>query len=106
MAIARTREDMDTHTYWMDMKDALTQVCGLSTEEAADEVGEMRLAMSCLSEWGQLLAYHKSVPRAAEDIWMRRRGDEDAGEEAAEVRRNLIGWYTERNRQRGLPRVG
>ena len=106
MAIARRLEDLDTHTYWMDVKDALTQVCGLSPDEAANEVGEMRLAMSCLSEWGQLLSYHEGVPQAAEDIWLRRCGGEDAQQETAEIQRNLIGWYADRNRQRGLPHVG
>ena len=63
MAIARTREDLDTHTYWMNVKDALTQVCRLSLEEAANELGEMRLAMSCLSEWGNFSPTMRAFPK-------------------------------------------
>ncbi len=103
MAIARTTADIDTHAYWSDVTNALVDVCGLSLKEAEAEVGEARLALSCLSDWGRLLAYHDSVARVAEDIWKLRRDTEVDEAEAAPIRRSLIAWYTERNRQRGLP---
>ena len=103
MAVARTIEDIDTHAYWSDVTKALVSVCGLPSEEAETEVGEARLALSCLSDWGRLLAYHESVPRAVEDIWKQWHDGGVQPEEAARVRQELIEWYAERNRRRGLP---
>ncbi len=102
MGVARKAEDVDTHGYWADVNDALRQVCDLSAEEAAAAVSKARQDLTCLSEWGRLLAYHDSVPQAAEDIWMQGPG-EAAGEERAQgIRQELIAWYAKRNRQRGL----
>ena len=103
MGIARKADDVETYAYWSDVEAALKEICGLSVTEAATEVSEARLALSCLSEWGQLLAYHESVPQAAEDIWKERPGAEIGEEEVEEVRQQLIAWYAERNTGRGLP---
>ena len=102
MAIARKADEIDTYAYWSDVKGALIEVCKLTPDDAAAEVGEMRLSLSALSDWGRLLAYHDSVPQIAEDIWKQRCGDDVAVENAAEVRRELTQWYVERNRQRGF----
>ena len=103
MAIARKADEIDTHAYWSDVKSALVEVCGLSLDDAAAEVGEIRLAMSCLSDWGRLLAYHDSVPQAAEDIWKQRCGDRIGENEVEGVREKLIDWYAARSRRRGFP---
>ena len=102
MAIASKTDEIDTYAYWSDVKGALIEVCKLTPDEAAAEVGEMRLALSSLSDWGRLLAYHDSVPQIAEDIWKQRCGDDVGEATAGEVRQALTEWYVERNRQRGL----
>lgn len=105
MGVARTAEDIDTHAYWADLADALTEVCGLSAGDAAEAVSKSRQTLTGLSEWGRLLAYHDSVPQAAEDIWKQGPGADAQKEELEEIRRALIMWYAERNRERGLPDV-
>ena len=83
MGIAGKVEDVDTHAYWVDMCDALREVCHLSLKDAVAAVSESRQALSCLSEWGRLLAYHDSVPWVAEDLWGQGPGAR-AGEERRE----------------------
>lgn len=103
MGVARKVEDVDTHAYWADVTDALKDVCEFSADEAAIVVSKSRQALTGLSDWGRLLAYHDSVPQAAEDIWKQERGTEAGEDEAKETRRKLIEWYAERNRERRLP---
>lgn len=103
MGVARKVEDVDTHAYWADVNDALMEVCHLSPEDAAAAVSESRQTLSCLSDWGRLLAYHESVPQVAEDLWRQGPGARIGEEEAGGVQRKLIEWYAERNRGRGLP---
>ena len=103
MGIARKAEDVDTRAYWADVNDALREVCELSPEDAAAAVSKSRQALTCLSDWGRLLAYHDSVPQAAEDLWKQGPGAAAGKQEAEGVRRKLIKWYAERNRERGLP---
>lgn len=103
MGVAKKAEDVDTHAYWADVNDALREVCGLSPGAAAAAVSKARQALTCLSDWGRLLAYHDSVPQAAEDLWKQGPG-EAAGEEKAQgMRRDLIEWYAKRNKERGFP---
>ena len=103
MGVARKAEDVDTHAYWADVTDALTEVCKLSPDDAKAAVSKSRQALTGLSDWGRLLAYHDSVPQAVEDLWQQGPGAKAGTERAAAVRRELIKWYTERNRDRGLP---
>lgn len=102
MGVARKVEDVDTHAYWADVTDALRDVCEFSADQAAVVVSESRQALTGLSDWGRLLAYHDSVPQAAEDIWKQVRGKEGTDDEAKEIRQKLIAWYAERNRERRL----
>ena len=103
MGVARKTEDIDTHAYWADVNEALLDVCKMSADSATAAVSKSRRALTRLSDWGQLLAYHDSVPQAAEDLWRQGPGAEASEEEAEAVRRKLIAWYAERNRDRGLP---
>ncbi|MDE0344151.1 MAG: hypothetical protein OXK82_13460 [Deltaproteobacteria bacterium] len=103
MGVARKVEDVDTHAYWADVTDALRDVCQFSADEAAVVVSKSRQALTGLSDWGRLLAYHDSVPQAAEDIWKQERGTKVRDDEAEGIRRKLIEWYAERNRERQLP---
>ena len=102
MGLAQRTEDVDTHAYWADVNDALREVCGLSRQDAADAVSKSRQALTCLSDWGRLLAYHDSVPQAVEDIWKLGPGATVSEERAEAVRWEMIEWYAERNRKRGL----
>ena len=103
MGIARKAEDIDTHGYWADVKDALTDVCKLSADDAMAAVSKSRRDLTGLSDWGRLLAYHDSVPQATEDLWKQGPGAEASNEETEAVRSALIRWYAKRNRERGLP---
>ena len=106
MGVARKAEDINTHAYWADVSDALREVCKLSADDAAAAVSESRRALTCLSDWGRMLAYHDSVPQAAEDLWKQWLGAKAKKvreDDAAAVRRELIKWYANRNRERGLP---
>ncbi len=103
MGVARKAEDIDTHGYWTDVTDALREVCRLSADDATAAVSKSRQALTCLSDWGRLLAYHDSVPQTAEDLWKQGAGEKAETEETEAVRRELIKWYAERNRARGLP---
>ena len=97
--MAATRpEDVDTRAYWSDVRSALG-ICGLSQEDAADAVADARSALSCLSDWGRLLAYHESVPRVAEELWLQRAGEQVAASKLQEVREKLIAWYAESSRE-------
>ena len=92
--MAATRpEDVDTRTYWSDVQAALAEICGLSAKVAATAVSDARADLSCLSDWGRLLAYHESVPQVAEDLWLQWAGHEVAEDELQEVRDKLIAWY-------------
>ena len=104
MGVARKVEDVDTHAYWSDVTDALKEVCQLSADEAAEAVSNSRQAMTGLSDWGRLLAYHDSVPQAAEDLWKQGPGADAGKGKVKAVRQELISWYTERNRERGFLR--
>ena len=103
MGVARKVEEIDTHAYWADVKDALCVVCERSADDAAAAVAKSRQSLSCLSDWGQLLAYHDGVPRAAEDLWKQGPGAKAGKKKTEAVREALIGWYAERNRERGFP---
>ncbi len=103
MGVARKAEDIDTHAYWADVTDALMEVCKWPADDAMAAVSKSRQALTGLSDWGRLLAYHDSVPQAAEDLWKQKAGAEAGKERADAVRRELIKWYVERNRERGLP---
>lgn len=102
MTIAKSIGDIETDTYWADVTSALVDICGLQQQDALAEVGEARADLSSLSEWGQLLAHHDSVPQAAEDIWKQSRDSRIRDDESTRVRQELLEWYTERMRQRGL----
>ena len=67
VTIAKSIGDIETDVYWSDVTSALVDICGLRRQDALAEVREARAALSSLSEWGQLLAHHDSVPQAAED---------------------------------------
>ena len=62
-------------------------------------MSKSRQALTCLSDWGRLLAYHDSVPQAAEDLWKQAAGEKAEIEETEAVRRKLIKWYAERMRE-------
>ena len=106
MGLAQRTEDVDTHAYWADVNDALMDVCGLAPQDAADAVAKSRQALTYLSEWGRLLAYHDSVPQVAEDIWKQGPGAAVPEERARAVRRELVEWYVHRDTQRGSPHGG
>lgn len=103
MGVARKVEDVDTHAYWADVQDALRDVCEFSADEAAVVVSKSRQALTGLSDWGRLLAYHDSVPQAAEDIWKQERGKEATEDDVEAIRRKLIEWYADRSKERRLP---
>ena len=52
MGVARKAEDVDTHAYWADVTDALTEVCKLSPDDAKAAVSKSRQALTGLSDWG------------------------------------------------------
>ena len=102
MGVAKNTKDVDTHTYWTDVTDALREVCELSAHDARSAVEKMRKDLTGLSEWGQLLAYHDSVPQVAEDLWTNCLDVSANEREVEHVRRELVQWYSARNRARGL----
>ena len=66
-------------------------------------VSKSRQALTGLSDWGRVLAYHDSVPQTAEEMWKQERATEATEDEAKEIRQKLIEWYAKRNRERRLP---
>ena len=101
MTAAHRITEIDTRTYWVDVRNTLVAVCGLAPEAAEVRIRELRRNLSCQSRLGQLLTYHDGVPCTAKDIW-RATLDEEPNERKLEDRqRSLVQWYNDELARRG-----